>query len=274
MWNAQTDPHSLTFTVDQAEEWGSKVLKAVDGALDEAGATSQTGGFVDAAPASQTSADHNTSKQAPGSGGLGSSVNVQAIAREAQLAQHTEGMTKEDYLKRLSGREQAAAQLAAAQGLAPFGNTNQDHNSLAPTASMGKTSAEPMEKSRNETQMPIIKETVSLAPISTAVEFDAAPVSQQTIAPVGPAIVVPVIVPAAVVAPAVLPTRDHLEETQPFTNPGHLTKDLVAKEPKASTSLAGAGRAPQPDLPELLPSRYIPADTPMVEGLPGGWMGT
>jgi hypothetical protein len=248
-------------------------LKAVDGALDEAGATSQTGGFVDATPASYSPADDLSSKQAPVSGGLGSSVNVQAIAREAQLAQHTEGMTKEDYLKRLSGREQAAAQLAAAQGFAPFGGSSSNDSSSAPPTFMGKSSVEPTEKSRTDTRLPFINETALLNSTPTVAEHNATLITPQTTAPATPAIVVPVIVPAAVVVPAVMSTPSQLEGTKPPPHSAPRTGDLVAERPKASTSLVEDVKASQPDLPELLPSRYIPADTPMVEGLPGGWMG-
>ena len=248
-------------------------MKAVDGALDEAGATSQTGGFVDAAPASHSSVDHQSLKQTPVSGGLGSSVNVQAIAREAQLAQHTEGMSKEDYLKRLSGREQAAAQLAAAQGLAPFGGSSSHDSVSAPPTSMGKSSVEPTLTSRTDTGSQFRDNTALLGSTAIGVEPTATLVSPQTIAPAAPAIVVPVVVPAAVIAPAVLPTHNRVEQAMSSPSPIPSTGDLAQEKPKASTTVGGEFKAPQPDLPDLLPSRYIPADTPMVEGLPGGWMG-
>jgi hypothetical protein len=246
-------------------------LSAVDGALDQAGATAQTGGFVDAAPTSHGVSDHFSSQQAPNSGGLGSSVNVQAIAREAQLAHHTKGMTKEDYLKRLSGREQAAAQLAAAQGFVPFEGLNPDSTPSVPRNTVG---ARPVESTGSSTASTQLQPSGQTEPTGAIAVSDVALISPQAAATTGPAIVVPVIVPAAVIAPTVAFGHDALEQARSSNQPVLPFKGSVAERPKESSILAGNAPSSQPSLPELLPSRYVPADTPMVEGLPGGWMGT
>ena len=270
----------------------------MDGALDQAGATASTGGFVDAAPRDQDTTSHDV--QQPDlprlTGGLASSVNVQSIANEAKLAKHSEGLTKEELLKGLSGREQAAAQLAAAQ-LAIANSAPVSHE--VPTA---KTSSGPVDATRQ-------------VPGNDAIQSSPVEATRQIPNDIG-------VQSSPFVPTSAGQTRDSVQHHRgnPFQSFTAQTVDerLAASQPLqgkdvllvmqpqepvprdmvpsiTSNSLAAGSKnilsqqavpsqfqsavsVPkqeplQPKLPDLMPSRNIPVDTPMVEGLPGGWIG-
>lgn len=65
--------------------------------------------------------------------------------------------------------------------------------------------------------------------------------------------------------PAVLPSGE-LESvaTAPATS---------GKQQNAMTMHTAGSAIPKKPLPDLMPARHLPVDTPMVEHLPGGWIG-
>lgn len=270
----------------------------MDGALDQAGATASTGGFVDAAPRDQDSTSHDVQQDnLPRlTGGLASSANVQSIANEAKLAKHSEGLTKEELLKGLSGREQAAAQLAAAQ-LAIANPAPSSHE--MPTA---KTSSGPVDATRQipgndavqpspvdatrqipndnsiqsssfvstsagQTRDSVQHQQGNPVPSSTAQTVDQRLAASQ---PLQGKDIPPVMQPQEPVPRDVVPS---ITSNSLATGSHNILSQQAVPSQFQSSVLVPKQEPLQPKLPDLMPSRNIPVDTPMVEGLPGGWIG-
>lgn len=269
----------------------------MDGALDQAGATASTGGFVDAAPKDQDSTSHDVQQDnLPRlTGGLASSANVQSIANEAKLAKHSEGLTKEELLKGLSGREQAAAQLAAAQ-LAIANSAQLSHE--MPTA---KTSSGPVDATRqipgNDAIQPSPVGATRQIPNDDSVQSSFVPTSagqirdsvqhqQENPAPSSTAQTVDQRLAASqplqgkdiplVMQPQEPVPRDVVPSatSNSLATGSQNIPNQQAVPSQAQSSFSVQKQEPsQPKLPDLMPSRNIPVDTPMVEGIPGGWIG-
>jgi hypothetical protein len=178
-------------------------------------------------------------------------------------------------LKGLSGREQAAAQLAAAK-LAV-----QEPSAVTPGTVPAQTSSGPVNATR-----PVANSTVSdiphVVPVATgltrAVEQD----HTMDVARVGQAPTIDEKLSQANVLKTSVPevTPPKLDSTAPSSTPslpstGYQNISHVHSEasPLSQAMPTQSRAAPQPKLPDLMPSRNVPVDTPMVEGLPGGWIG-
>jgi hypothetical protein len=251
----------------------------VDGALDQAGATASTGGFVDAAPRDGGSTADNLqqSNQPRLTGGLASDVNVQSIANKAKLAQHSEGLTRAELLKGLSGREQAAAQLATAQSVVPNA-VSSSHDMPSAKISSGPVDATrqipgniPLEASPVTPSASQTRASVAQYPTDHTKPFIAPTTDDRQAASqlLEDKVILVMQTQDSVPLPAVpsVPTVPSAPGS-----PQVLNEEAMASRMQSNVSVQRQEPL-QPKLPELMPSRNVPVDTPMVEGLPGGWIG-
>jgi hypothetical protein len=200
----------------QSEEWGHKVLAAVDGALEEVGATASTGGYVEAKPDSAARINASDSSGVVVGNGPETIHNARPLAQDLDLSiSHSHlGQITARSSNALSGREQAASQLS-----------------------------DILSRQKESSSQPEVRDTPEVDPtVSVSVPL-------VTIIPM----------------PAVLSSGEVESVAKALATSG--------KQQNATTMPPAGSVIPKKPLPDLMPARHLPVDTPMIEHLPGGWIG-
>ena len=199
------------------------------------------------------------------------------IAAQAKLARHSEGSTREELLKGLSGREQAAAQLAAANlASTQFIQTNSEITQAKASSGPVNASSQVTGNAFTATASPLpatssgLTRTVGVEPEPNDTKMGLTSAFEDRSS--GPTIA------RLVDQQTALPKQDSgssMPDVATFSSTGHKYAQPVV--PTVSVPVPDVPvqtqQIPQPKLPDLMPSRNAPVDTPMVEGLPGGWIG-